>query len=172
MLKNLKKVEVARLFDCLANNIPSYLIATGKAIENKKFNFAIHYNIENLKPFHTASMEAHKSQIRGFNDFDLKRKQLFNKYEYNPIKKTIKDGLKTEDLEKELLILNEEYKPEIEARSKELKDFEEMMQEMISVEICQVSFNDIPDFVDGIALQDLMPMVKESREEILKIIEG
>lgn len=146
---------------------------------DKRFDYVRNRNIELFSPEVNQIMKARQTNVKKFEEFEQKRKVLL---ESNSIKdesgnvildskgnyKIIENNQQFVQQEYENLVI--EYKDALEERQKEADLYNEIVNEEIEVEIAITTFKSFPDLVNSKMTKILKPMIKETDEEIEKMI--
>lgn len=171
MKLKLKREELASL-----NMVLSEIANNTTESFDKRFIFGVHRNLEYFKP-EIESIKNTQKEPKRFQEFQEKIQQIgmesADKDEQGNPKLENKNGNrvfviteKKEEANKRLLALRQEYNDVIEEQQKNMKQFEELMQEEIEFDICQVSFNNFPNSYDITKHNVLKHMIKETPEQI------
>ena len=144
---------------------------------DKRFNFAVTRTLSNIQPIAADLVKARESGIERFKEFEEKREAILKSHtELDAQGNILKDekGLNlfksSEEREigqEELNDLADEYKDALEEREKEIKIFNEILDEEVEVDIIQCKFEALPDDFD---FENLRVLVKETDEEIEAMI--
>jgi len=155
-----------------------YVLTNLKVPENemldKRFDYAKNRTLDSLTPEVTEIVKARKSGIPKYDEFDTKRKEILMKYaskdeQGNPVINGNQFSINGENLEeanKSLNELTETYKEALDERQKEIDIYNEIINEEIDIDITQLSFNALPNFVKEEFTKVIRPMIKETDEEI------
>jgi hypothetical protein len=146
----------------------AYLLKT-KYLEtsrfDKRFNFAVGRTLSNLQPIVEELIKSRESSIPRFKEFEQKRMLILKKYQKEEGKfESDEDKIKATEEVKNLV---EEYKDALEARDKEAKAYNEILEQEIEVDIVQCKFEALPNDFD---FNNLRIMLKETDEEIEALI--
>lgn len=165
MLEQLKRKELVEL------NVVLSQLKNEKC--DKRFKFAVCRNLENLEPEMKAIQETQKDNPK-YVEFLEKRQQIGQECadrneNGEPILQTIHGQQifiikeRKDEANEKINKLNEEYSEVIKEKEEEMKQFRELLEEEISVDMCKVSFDYLPEDAD---YGKLKYIIKETPEEI------
>ncbi len=157
---NLKRVEVLKMFNVM------------KELTDKEDTFFIHAVIKNerlLDPEIKGIEESNKTNVEGYEDYIKERNGLILKYadlnEDGNVKIVGQGFLLKEDLvdegNKAFKELDEKYKDTLEKRIEEEKQFNELLEEEVEIELQQITLDHFPKKLSKEELKSLEPMIKE-----------
>lgn len=169
MKKSLKKTQIVELHNVM--------FELQKAEDTTKaFGYVLSRNINKIQPEIESIKQLQQPPAR-LVEYEQKRiskcKEYAKKDDKNqPLvdgnKFVFEDDVKVAD---ELSKLFKEYSDDIEQFNKLQTEINDIMNEEIEVELIPVSFKLFPDKLSGEKIDKLSPIIKESEDEILKIIE-
>jgi hypothetical protein len=172
MKEKLKRRMVYEFFMVVNNFIKEKM----KEDVDKRFSYAVHLNLENLESEIKAINEAKKPSAK-YEEYQQKKTMIGEKYSDKdengkPIlvesmgNQIYKVEVNKEEATKEIIKLNEEYSETIKERQKGLKEFQELMEEEVEVDICKISFKYFPDKYNIFDHGIIKLMIKETKEEM------
>ena len=143
---------------------------TVTGLSGVRFNYAIAKNIATLKPEILSLQEALKASEE-FNKYDTERIEIAKKHAKKdengePIKQNVgtQEQFIIEDKElfdKEFEALKEAHKEVYEARLKQLKDFEDLLEVENPVVLHKIKLSDIPEDIKTEQLAGIYPLIEE-----------
>lgn len=134
-----------------------------------KFAYAVSKNIAKLKSEVVAFQEAYVP-LPEFLAYEKERFALAEEYAKKidgKAQKTIENGVERfvieneKVFEKKLEALKKKHKKVVDAREKQIKDFEELMKEEIEIDLYQVLVSDIPEGISAKQMTSILPIVIE-----------
>lgn len=145
---------------------------------DKRFVFARNRNLSNLASESEELIRARNSGIPAYNEFQEKKRAVVEKYcARNEGRPVIDNGQYVFDDEQnrfktdeEVAKLTEQYSEAIEQRRKEIDIYNELIRETVEVDVVQTSFEAFPPQLTGAFLDVLRPMIRETDEEIEKLL--
>lgn len=143
---------------------------------DKRFLYGLYRNLEELEP-EIKAIDAAKKPSDKYEEYQNKKTAIGEKHSDRDEngKPILVEGVGGEmyKIEKnkelatqELYSLNEEYSETIRERQKGLKEFMDLMEDEIEIDICKVSFKNFPDKYNIIDHGVVKIMIKETKEEI------
>ena len=179
MKLTLKRADCIELFLLIAGELPKLMEERNDSGQNKRYSFAVNFNKETLLPLYKSFSEINKTKVKGYEGYRKERKEILkscavrdeNGIEVigrngNPIIKKEHANKINFDIEK----LKELYKDDIKARELEVEEIGKILDEVIEVDLCQVSYADLPDFLDERQSKIMRMMVMETDEEIKRML--
>jgi len=146
---------------------------------DKRFVFARNRTIENLTPEVTEIINARRSGIPEYEQFQQERTQILEKYcarndDGTPVVENEQyafsdDGVRSA-AEAEVATLSDKYKETLEARTKEIDVYNQIISESVEVDITKVTFDAFPKEISSDDLELLRVMAKETDEQIAEML--
>ncbi len=157
----MKNKDLFELFNSLSSLV---------GLEGVKFNYGVARNINILKPEVMSLQEALKTSEE-FNKFDNERVELAKKYAKKdetgkPVLVTVDKNTQyvIEDqkkFDKELEELKETHKVAFEAREKQLKDFEVLLDTENPIKLFKIKLSDVPEAIKTEQLNGIYNLIEE-----------
>jgi hypothetical protein len=172
----LSKEKILSLFFVLNVEIP----ATKQKISTK-CAFVFNYNIDILESVVKAIAEStkpNKESEQGYNAYATELMESIKPFcvMENDKPKLSERGLPLiENKHKEVVgpiveKINEKYKDMLAKKNAEDNEIDSMLKETIDVDLVQVSFNSLPEFLSINQIRMLRPIIKEDDESIKKLL--
>ena len=173
MKLTLKRSELVEL-----NIVLNEISKNDKEVFDKRFIYGVHRNLEYFKP-EMESIKNTQKEPQRFQEFQEKVQQIgiesSDKNEQGNPKLETKGSAqvfviteKKEEAHRRLMELQKEYLDVIEDQKKNIEEFNQLMEEFIEIEICQISFKYFPDKYSIDKHNVLKLIIKETPEEIEK----
>jgi hypothetical protein len=149
MLKKLKNSDILDLAEGL------YRINDGSFESTKRFSYAVILNSGVLENIAKAVLEISKPSD-SYAEYEHKREELVSEYAVRDENGDVllREGRyvkidvdRREELESKIKELDEEYFDVLDIREKDLKEFEEVLNDEVELDIKTVSIDDVPDSV-------------------------
>lgn len=160
MKVTLKRKTVLNVYDILSGLKGSY---------NQKFKYALKKNKDILKSEVDALEEAKKTNCARFEEFEQKQTEKLREcveFDENgqpvymgPERIKIRDD-KAEEFKAAMLLLEETYKDALLEREKELKEYNELLEGEIELEIHNFNNDDIPVELDQDKYDIIFPLIQ------------
>ena len=109
---------------------------------DKRFNFAVTRTLASLQPIAADILKARESGLPKFNEFEKKRVDTINKYSDNGNFKSEEEKQFCQEEVNKLVI---EYADTLNEREKEVKIYNEILQQEVEVDIVQCKWEALPN---------------------------
>jgi hypothetical protein len=140
-------------------NQASQVLLDSKGNKSKRLVYSLIKNIKTLEDEVSAVTKAGESENTAYEEFTSKLRaeyQIYgNKNDNDELVLRsgtpgfeLEDASKQEELEEKLKALQEEYKDAIDLRSVENKDYNELLNEEIELNLKMISFESLPEDID------------------------
>lgn len=161
----MKKSDILLLNHALSQ--PSLLKLTGA-----KFAYAVARNLQIIKPEVEALQKAQEPSEE-FTKYDTARAELAKKHAEKDEKgepktkidpATMRSSYVVEDmkaLEEEVSKLKEEHKEAIEARETQVKEYNTMLEEEVSVELHKLNINELPSDISAKQMSEIISIIQD-----------
>ncbi len=125
--------------------------------KSKKLAYALVKNSKILESEVTAIKQAYDTESESYKEYLGKLRDVYNKYGAKDANGNVKltptgfELAKEEDREavtKDILSLEEDYKEALEARAKEMEEYQAMLESEIEVDLQPIDFEDLPDEIN------------------------
>lgn len=135
-------------------------------LKGVKFSYAIAKNIALIKP-EVESLQKSIDMTEEYKEFDAKRIELAKKHakkdkngEPLVVDKNYVPGNEAE-LEKEFAVLKEENKELVEARKKQMDEFNELLDKQNDVKLYKINIKDIPEEISSQQMTQIFQLIEE-----------
>jgi len=155
------------------------LLNEEKSKFNKGFTFAVTRTMDSIKPEVRAIIEARETGVDKYKEYEEKKMELVSKYASKdengePVSENSQWTFPSPEVktkaQEELNAIRGDYEEAIQERAKEIDLYNELAAEEVEIEICQTSFERLPDDLLPYQFEALRPMIKETDEEIEALI--
>lgn len=135
-------------------------------LKGVKFSYAIAKNISIIKP-EVESLQKSIDMTEEYKEFDAKRIELAKKHakkDKNGEPLVVDKNYVPEneaELEKKFAVLKEENKELVEARKKQMDEFNELLDKQNDVKLYKISIKDIPEEISSQQMTQIFQLIEE-----------
>jgi hypothetical protein len=138
----------------------------------KKLIFSLVRNKKALEPEVTAIKEAFNTENDGYKKYLEELREVYNQYgakdEEGNVKLTqtgfvMEEGVDREEVTEKISILEETHKEALESRSKEMEDYQKLLEEEVELELFPIDYESLPDEINPEVVYILDELITEPK---------